>query len=214
MKNRFESIGDQIKTFSHEINDSKDVDIVRNLNLLQNSIQSDECSRTTNARTTMNDNWTSFRSNAFSKSSYEASKRLRWIWHSEVRPRCEVEMAKNSLNVTLRTKIFKIKRISMKFQLTHSLHHKLCDDPIRIMTVIKQRDFNVTIVDWHSIHWPVVVTVIKISLTFNSFGAFQTTLTISRDLSRNISLTLLWLSNCFPSTFARSHLELNEVALA
>lgn len=47
----------------------------------------------------------------------------------------------------------------MEFK-THSLHHEFSDDPIRIMAVVEKRDFDVTVVDWHCVHRPVVIAVI------------------------------------------------------
>lgn len=83
------------------MNNAEDVNVIRHLDLLQDSVQRDERPRPPNARATMHDNRARFRSDSLAESSDEASKRLGWIWHTEIWPRCEMEVTKNALNIAL-----------------------------------------------------------------------------------------------------------------
>lgn len=94
---------------------------------------------------------------------HEARERVGWVWHAEIWPRDEMEVTKYSLGFALGE--FKSKqsidvngRRAVGEQ-THSLHHKLGDDPIVIMAVVEERHFNVTVVDRSRVGRPVLVAV-------------------------------------------------------
>ena len=83
---------------------SKDVDVLRHQDLLKYSVQCDERTAAANTSAAMNDDRPLVWSDFLSERSNESSQRLRRIWYTEVRPRCEMEMLNDSLHVSLSKK--------------------------------------------------------------------------------------------------------------
>ena len=129
-------------TFSHGPNNAEYVDIVHDLDLLQDSIQRDECARAPNASTAMNDNGSMIGSDALSERPHKSCKSLRWIWYPEIGPSYKVIVSNDALLIA-------------------AANHELGDNPIGILAVVEHLNLYVTVVHGYRVRWPILVAFLS-----------------------------------------------------
>lgn len=130
------------------------------MDLLQDPIEGDESSRAADTRAAMHHNGARLLLHFVAERPHEARERVRRVWHAEIWPRDEVEVSKYSFGFALGNSNRKSQLTLTVAELslgTHSLHHKLRDDPIVIMAVVEERNFDVAVVDGGRVGRPVLV---------------------------------------------------------
>lgn len=89
------------RTFSHCPDNAEDVDVVRYLDLLQDSVERDERTGPADAGAAVHRNWPLVGPDPLAERPHEARQRLGRVRHPKVGPRGKVEVAQDALRVTL-----------------------------------------------------------------------------------------------------------------